>query len=69
VPTLEIVEKVAKACAVALDKLTIIVTPTSSLAGSVQVVGRVLEVAMHKAHELHFPFIFKHLCKRLAIIL
>lgn len=55
IPPLEIVEKVAKACAVALDKLTIIVTPTSSLAGSVQVVGRVLEVAMHKAHELHFP--------------
>lgn len=55
IPQLEIVEKVAKACAVALDKLTIIVTPTSSLAGGVQVVGRVLEVAMHKAHELHFP--------------
>jgi methenyltetrahydromethanopterin cyclohydrolase len=35
--------------------LTIIVTPTSSLAGGVQVVGAVLEVAMHKAHALHFP--------------
>ncbi|MGZ8908168.1 MAG: methenyltetrahydromethanopterin cyclohydrolase, partial [Methylobacter sp.] len=33
----------------------IIVTPTSSLAGGVQVVARVLEVAMHKAHALHFP--------------
>ncbi|NOQ16262.1 MAG: methenyltetrahydromethanopterin cyclohydrolase [Methyloprofundus sp.] len=54
-PPVEVVEKVAKACGVAFDKLTIIVTPTSSLAGSVQVVGRVLEVAMHKAHELHFP--------------
>lgn len=29
--------------------------PTSSLAGSVQVAGRSLEVALHKAHELHFP--------------
>jgi len=55
IPPVEIVEKIAKACGVAFDKLTIIVTPTSSLAGSVQVVGRVLEVAMHKAHELHFP--------------
>ncbi|TXL14112.1 methenyltetrahydromethanopterin cyclohydrolase [Methylococcaceae bacterium HT4] len=55
IPPLEIVEKIAKACAVDFDKLTIIVTPTSSLAGGVQVVGRVLEVAMHKAHELHFP--------------
>ncbi len=55
VPPLEIVEKVASACGISADKLTIIVTPTSSLAGCVQVVGRVLEVAMHKAHELHFP--------------
>ncbi|GFO71109.1 methenyltetrahydromethanopterin cyclohydrolase [Bathymodiolus japonicus methanotrophic gill symbiont] len=55
IPPVEIVEKIAQACGLACDKLTIIVTPTSSLAGSVQVVGRVLEVAMHKAHELHFP--------------
>lgn len=55
IPPLEIVEKIAKACAVDFDKLTVIVTPSSSLAGGVQVVGRVLEVAMHKAHELHFP--------------
>ncbi len=55
VPPLEIVDKVASACGVSPDKLTIIVTPTSSLAGCVQVVGRVLEVAMHKAHALYFP--------------
>lgn len=55
VPPVEIVEKVASACGVSPDQLTIIVTPTSSLAGCVQVVGRVLEVAMHKAHALHFP--------------
>lgn len=55
IPPVEIIEKVASACGVSADKLTIIVTPTSSLAGAVQVVGRVLEVALHKAHELHFP--------------
>jgi methenyltetrahydromethanopterin cyclohydrolase len=55
VPPLEIVDKVAAACKVKPSRLTIIVTPTSSLAGGVQVVGRVLEVAMHKAHALHFP--------------
>lgn len=55
IPPIEIVDKVASACGISADKLTIIVTPTSSLAGCVQVVGRVLEVAMHKAHELHFP--------------
>ncbi|MGZ8225039.1 MAG: methenyltetrahydromethanopterin cyclohydrolase [Methylococcaceae bacterium] len=55
IPPLAIVEKVADACKVDPSKLTIIVTPTSSLAGGVQVVSRVLEVAMHKAHALHFP--------------
>ncbi|NOS87219.1 MAG: methenyltetrahydromethanopterin cyclohydrolase [Methylococcaceae bacterium] len=54
-PPLALVEKVAAACQVDPSKLTIIVTPTSSLAGGVQVVARVLEVAMHKAHALHFP--------------
>jgi methenyltetrahydromethanopterin cyclohydrolase len=54
-PPVEIVEKVANACGVSPENLTIIVAPTSSLAGCVQVVGRVLEVALHKAHALHFP--------------
>ena len=30
-------------------------TPTTSLAGTVQIVARVLEVALHKAHALGFP--------------
>ena len=55
VPPVEIIEKVANACGIKPKQLTIIVTPTSSLAGGVQVVSRVLEVAMHKAHTLHFP--------------
>ncbi len=55
IPPVAIVEKVAAACGISPEKLTIIVTPTSSLAGGVQVVARVLEVAMHKAHALHFP--------------
>jgi methenyltetrahydromethanopterin cyclohydrolase len=55
VPPLELVEKIAGDCGVSTSGLTIILTPTSSLAGSLQVVARVLEVAMHKAHELHFP--------------
>lgn len=55
IPPLEIVEKITASCRVDADKLTIIVTPTGSISGAVQVVGRVLEVAIHKAHELHFP--------------
>ena len=30
-------------------------TPTTSLCGNIQVVSRVLEVAIHKVHELKFP--------------
>jgi methenyltetrahydromethanopterin cyclohydrolase len=55
VPPPEVLEKIATACKVAPSDLTVILTPTSSLAGCVQVVARVLEVAMHKAHALHFP--------------
>ncbi|WP_395665447.1 methenyltetrahydromethanopterin cyclohydrolase [Methylocella sp.] len=54
-PPPEVVDKVAAACGVAPEKLAFIFAPTQSLAGGVQVVARVLEVAMHKAHELHFP--------------
>lgn len=55
VPPIELIEKIASDCGVSPAGLTIILTPTSSLAGSLQVVARVLEVAMHKAHTLHFP--------------
>jgi methenyltetrahydromethanopterin cyclohydrolase len=55
VPPQEVIEKVARDTGVSADKLTFILTPTRSLAGSVQIVGRVLEVAMHKIHTLHFP--------------
>lgn len=55
VPPLPIIEKVVSACQIDPSRLTVIVTPTSSLAGGLQVVARVLEVAMHKAHALHFP--------------
>ena len=51
----EIVESVARDCGVAPSALTVIYAPTQSLAGGAQVVARVLEVALHKAHELKFP--------------
>jgi methenyltetrahydromethanopterin cyclohydrolase len=54
-PPLPLIEKIARDCGVAPEALTLILTPTSSLAGATQVVARVLEVAMHKAHELKFP--------------
>ncbi|MCI0598337.1 MAG: methenyltetrahydromethanopterin cyclohydrolase [Beijerinckiaceae bacterium] len=54
-PPKEIAEKVANDCGVPRENVTFIYAPTQSLAGSVQVVARVLEVALHKAHELKFP--------------
>lgn len=54
-PPKALVEHVAKACKLKPEKLTILYAPTSSLAGTVQIAGRCLEVALHKAHELHFP--------------
>ena len=53
-PPREIVEKVATDCGVSPSALTIVYAPTQSLAGATQVVARVLEVALHKAHELKF---------------
>lgn len=54
-PPIEVAEKVAKDCGIKPEDLTFILTPTSSLAGVMQIAIRVLEVAMHKAHTLHFP--------------
>jgi methenyltetrahydromethanopterin cyclohydrolase len=54
-PPPEVVAKVAGAAKVDPKNVAFVYAPTQSLAGSVQVVGRVLEVALHKAHELHFP--------------
>lgn len=55
VPPTEVIEKVSRDTGVELQNLTFILTPTRSLAGTVQIVSRVLEVAMHKIHTLHFP--------------
>jgi methenyltetrahydromethanopterin cyclohydrolase len=55
VPPQVVIDKVLTDCALAPAELTFILTPTKSLAGTTQVVARVLEVALHKAHELHFP--------------
>jgi methenyltetrahydromethanopterin cyclohydrolase len=54
-PPAPIVRKVADDCGVEPEHLTFIYAPTQSPAGSVQITARVLEVALHKAHELKFP--------------
>jgi methenyltetrahydromethanopterin cyclohydrolase len=53
-PPRVIIDKLLNDCGLQAEGLTLILTPTTSLAGSTQVVARVLEVALHKAHELGF---------------
>ncbi|WP_250503151.1 MULTISPECIES: methenyltetrahydromethanopterin cyclohydrolase [unclassified Caballeronia] len=51
-PPQVVIDKVLNDCGLAPDKLVIAVTPTQSVAGTVQVVARVVEVALHKTHVL-----------------
>jgi len=54
-PPKVVVDKLLRDCGLQPESLTLILTPTTSLAGTTQVVARVLEVALHKAHELGYP--------------
>jgi len=54
-PPVEIADKISEQCGISADQLTLIMTPTSSLAGAVQVISRVLETGLHKVHALEFP--------------
>ena len=45
---------VAVACGIPAANLSILYAPTGSLAGTVQIAARVLEVSLHKAHAMHF---------------
>jgi methenyltetrahydromethanopterin cyclohydrolase len=54
-PPLALAEKICADCDIEPSGLTLIVTPTGSLSGGVQIAARVVEVALHKAHTLGFP--------------
>jgi methenyltetrahydromethanopterin cyclohydrolase len=53
-PDADTCAEIARECHVATDKLTLLVAPTSSIAGTVQVVARSVETALHKMFELDF---------------
>lgn len=55
VPPRVVIDKLLRDCGLDASALTIVLTPTTSVAGTTQVVARVLEVALHKSHELGFP--------------
>jgi len=54
-PPKEIVKKISSDCKIKTQDITFILTPTTSICGNIQIVSRVLEVAIHKIHELNFP--------------
>ena len=53
-PTPAIVASIASACRVEPADVTLLVAPTASLAGGVQIVARSVETALHKLAELEF---------------
>lgn len=51
-PTVEVTDCISERCGIRPSELTCIVVPTASKAGSVQISARIVEVGMHKMHEV-----------------
>jgi len=54
-PDERVAEVVAQRCGVKPENLTLVVAPTASLVGSIQISARVVETGVHKLHEVGFP--------------
>jgi len=54
-PPKEILEKISNDCKTKAENIILILTPTQSISGVIQVVSRVSEVGLHKLHTLKFP--------------
>ena len=53
-PSEEVAEHIARKCGISPEKLYILIAPTASVVGSVQIAARVVETGMHKMMELGF---------------
>ena len=53
-PTPDVADYIAERAKVPPDALTLLIAPTASLVGSVQVAARVVETGLHKLHEIGF---------------
>ncbi len=51
-PPAMLTRRIASDCKVSEDNLTIIVTPTTSLAGAIQISGRIVETGIHKLRRI-----------------
>lgn len=54
-PPVEVAAKIADRCRVVPERLVILIAPTASLVGTVQIAARSAETGLHKLHELGFP--------------
>jgi methenyltetrahydromethanopterin cyclohydrolase len=62
-PPEEAVAKICEECNVDAENLFLVLVPTSSVAGSVQISGRIVETGLHKLTELGFdPKLVTHAC-------
>ena len=55
IPPKEIIEKISNDCKTSTENIILILTPTQSISGIIQIVSRVSEVGLHKLHTLKFP--------------
>jgi methenyltetrahydromethanopterin cyclohydrolase len=53
-PPEKIIERLAKDCSISAENLALILIPTTSIAGSTQVSGRIVETGIHKLSKLGF---------------
>ncbi len=56
-PDASVIEQVAVECRVSPGEVSLAVAPSTSLAGTLQVVARSVETALHKLHAIGFPVI------------
>ena len=62
-PPEEVIRQISDECKVKPDHLSVILVPTSTIAGSTQISGRIVETGMHKLTELGFdPTLITHAC-------
>jgi methenyltetrahydromethanopterin cyclohydrolase len=53
-PTAAVAASIAKACSIAPGNLRLLIAPTASMVGAIQISARVVETGLHKLHELGF---------------
>lgn len=53
-PTAAVIDSIAEQCGLPSERLALMIAPAGSLAGTVQVIARSVETAMHKLHALKF---------------